>query len=196
MRVLPLLLAPLLLLLVPGRPAAAQWAAASQVNGRNLNTTYFNGSGFTFFANGVVNYTGPLNEVDRGQVPPTLSLVLNDEVFADGGVVSRVADALPESTAYPRLSPQLAEAEVAVGANSLLKVGLGETLPLFVELGSSLVEVTLESVDGQSFSVYPNFRPSVQLPRESGLYNDPDNPNNPNAENAGPTRLGDFVSAF
>lgn len=176
-------------------PAAAQWAVSSQVNSRNLSLSYFNGSGITFFANGVVDYAGPLNTVDQGQVPPTLSLVLNGETFASG-IVSEVADALPTSTAYPRLSPQLEEASVAVGENSLLKVGLGEALPLYVKVGASRVQLTQESVDGQSFSVYPSFQPSLQLPREGGLYSDPTNPDNPNAENAGPTRLDDAVNSF
>jgi hypothetical protein len=103
------------------------------------------------------------------------------------GVVVGIAETLPPSAAYPRLSPELGQAQVAVGDNSVIKTGVGETLPLVVEAGVSQMQLSLESVDGQSLSVYPALRPSLQLPRESGLYNEADNPNNPNAANAGPT---------
>jgi hypothetical protein len=175
-------------------PARAQLAVSSQITARGLNASYANGSGFSLFTTGEVNYTGPLNTAESGVVPPSLSVRLNgDTVFS--GDLPGVADALPERATYPRLSPELREATIDVGSaapgdgSAVLKTGVGETLPLFVELAVSLVNLTVESVDGQSFSVYPRFTPSLQLPRESGLYSDPNDPNNPNAAKAGPTLL-------
>lgn len=185
----------LLLVLLLGllaAPARAQWAAASSVSLRGLNATYANGAGFSIFTTGDVDYSGPLNTAKSGVVPPSVAIRLNGETVFEGDLPG-VAGALPENAVYPRLSPRLRQAQSAVGGDSsaddpsVLKSGLGETLPLFVELGASLVELTLESVDGQSFSVYPRFNPSLQLPRESGLYSDPNDPNNPNAANAGAT---------
>lgn len=167
-------------------PALAQWASATQISRGSLQATYANGSGFSVFTTGDVNYSGPLNVVSEGQVPPTLNISLNGSEVVNGVVVG-IAETLPPSAAYPRLSPELGQAELPVGDNSVIKNGLGETLPLVVEAGVSQMQLSLESVDGQSLSVYPAFRPSLQLPRESGLYNEPDNPNNPNAANAGPT---------
>jgi hypothetical protein len=167
-------------------PAFAQWASATQLSRGSLKATYANGSGFSAFTTGDVNYSGPLNVVSEGQVPPTLSITLNGSEVVNGVVVG-IAETLPPSAAYPRLSPELGQAQVAVGDNSVIKTGVGETLPLVVEAGVSQMQLSLESVDGQSLSVYPALRPSLQLPRESGLYNEADNPNNPNAANAGPT---------
>lgn len=175
-------------------PSQAQWASSSQVSVRSLNATYANGSGFSLATNGEVNYSGPLNTAAAGVVPPSLVLRLNGDTVFEGDLPG-VADALPERAIYPRLSPRLREATLAVGGDpgsdgqTVLKSGIGETLPLFVDVGASLVELSLESVDGQSFSVYPRFSPSLELPRESGLYSDPNNPDNPNAANAGPTVL-------
>lgn len=189
-----LLLGLVLVHAVLASPAQAQLAVSSQVTARGLNATYANGSGFSLFTTGEVNYTGPLNTAESGVVPPSLGIRLNgDTVFS--GDLPGVADALPERATYPRLSPELREATIAVGSTppgedpAVLKSGVGETLPLFVELAVSLVDLTLESVDGQSYSVYPRFSPSLQLPRESGLYSDPNDPNNPNAAKAGPTVL-------
>lgn len=167
-------------------PALAQWASATQLSRGTLKATFANGSGFSAFTTGDVNYTGPLNVVSEGQVPPTLAITLNGGEVVNGVVVG-IAETLPPSAVYPRLSPELGQAQVAVGESSVIKTGLGETLPLVVEAGVTQLHLSLESVDGQSLSVYPGLRPSLQLPRESGLYNEPDNPDNPNAANAGPT---------
>lgn len=167
-------------------PALAQWASATQLSKGTLKATFANGSGFSVFTTGDVNYTGPLNVVTEGQVPPTLTITLNGSEVVNGVVVG-IAETLPPSAAYPRLSPELGQAQVAVGESSVIKTGVGETLPLVVEAGVTQLHLSLESVDGQSLSVYPALRPSLQLPRESGLYNEPDNPDNPNAANAGPT---------
>lgn len=178
----------LLLLAVLASPQAArgQWASATQISQGTLNATYANGGGFSVFTTGDVTHTGPLNVVSEGQVPPTLAITLNGSEVVNGVVVG-LAETLPPSAAYPRLSPELSQAKVEVGQDTVNKFGVGETLPLVVEAGVSQMELSLESVDGQSLSVYPGFRPSLQLPRESGLYADPNNPDNPNAANAGPT---------
>lgn len=197
----PLLLGVLFALLAaPWSPARGQWAAASSVSLRGLNATYANGAGFVLFTTGEVEYSGPLNTAESGVVPPSVAIRLNGDTVFEGDLPG-VAGALPERAVYPRLSPQLREAVIRVGSEppgddpAVLKSGLGETLPLFTELAASLVQLTLESVDGQSFSVYPRFSPSLQLPRESGLYSDPNDPNNPNAANAGPTVLESTTAA-
>ena len=184
----PRVLLLLLLFGVAGAPrsAAAQWASATQINQSTLQASFANGSGFSTFSSGNSTYTGPLNVVNQGQVAPTLTLTLNGQEVVNG-VVSGIADNLPASAAYPRLSPELGQAQVVVGPSSRISAGLGETLPLVNKATATEVQLSLESVDGQSLSVYSPFRPSLQLPRESGLYADPNDPNNPNAENAGPT---------
>lgn len=189
-----LLLGLVLIHAVLAAPGRAQLAVSSQVSSRGLNATYANGAGFSLFTTGEVNYTGPLNTAETGVVPPSLGIRLNGRSVFEGDLPG-VADALPERATYPRLSPGLRDAQIGVGSAAagedpaVLKSGVGETLPLFIELGVSLVDLTLESVDGQSFSVYPRFSPSLQLPRESGLYSDPNDPDNPNAAKAGPTVL-------
>lgn len=175
-------------------PARAQWAASSQVSQRVLNATYANGAGFTLLTAGQVAYDGPINTAEAGVVPPTLAIRLNGATVFDGELTS-LAVALPDRAFYPRLSPRLSEAVIAVGSDTSLTSGLGETLPLFTQLAASQVDLTLHSVDGQSLSVYPRFSPSLPMPRESGLYNDPNNPNNPNAAKAGPTVLESATAA-
>jgi hypothetical protein len=178
----------LLLLGVVGSawPARAQWASATQISKDTLRASFNNGSGFKVSNDGTTLYSGPLNEVSQGQVPPTLTLTLNGQEVVNG-VVPGLAEALPASAAYPRLSPELEQAGVKVGPNTSINTSVGGTLPLVVEAGATQLQLSLESVDGQSLSVYSPFRPSLSLPRESGLYADPNDPNNPNANNAGPT---------
>lgn len=178
-----------------GTAASAQWASASRVTQEGLGATYANGSGFAFFSNGTLDLDGPINEVKTGKVSPTLRITLNGEVV-DEGVSEGVSDELPDRAAYPRLSSAFSDAEISVGDDSLIKAGIGESVPLFTTLSASKLELTIESVDGQSFSVYPRFSPSVSLPRETGLYLDADDPNNPNAENAGATILDELNRVF
>ena len=142
---------------------AAQTSTVTDVVSTNVNTTFFNGSGFSITNNGSrLNYDGPLNSISNESVNPTVQVTINGETLING-VPGGVSESIPNGTVRVNtLSPQLEAATLEIGGSSgSVSLGIGGTVPAYTAAGGSILTRRTETADGQTFSIFPSLQPSV-----------------------------------
>ena len=150
---------------------AAQTTTATDVVSTSFNSTFFNGSGLSITNNGSrLIYDGPLNSVSDQSVNPTLQVTINGQSLING-VPAGVAESLPGGTIRVNtLSPQLETAKLEiVSPKESVSLGIGGTVPSYTAAGGSILNRRSETVNLQTFSIFPNLQPSVFT---SGLFNE------------------------
>ena len=146
-----------------GLHASAQTSTVTDIVSTNVNSTFFNGSGFSITNNGSrLIYDGPLNSITDQSVNPILQITINGETLING-VPAGVRESIPNGTVRVNtLSPQLENARLDVGsANGSVSLGIGGLLPTYTAAGGSILTRRTETADGQTFSIFPNLQPSV-----------------------------------
>lgn len=143
--------------------AKAQTAVVAEVVGASRGFTASRSSGFSFYANGTLDYTGPLNELRP--IDLTGSTIL---YFGDRAVEVRADDALIQSRMpTPQghgntLSAELADSQVPGSEEPRqVEIGYNLILPGITGVSASNTVTKYEQVDGQSFSIFTSFSPSV-----------------------------------
>ena len=142
---------------------AAQTSTVTDVVSTNVNTTFFNGSGFSITNNGSrLNYSGPLNAISNESGIPTVQVTINGESLING-VPGGVSESIPNGTIRVNtLSPQLENARLDIGgSNGSVSLQIGGTIPTYTAAGGSILTRRTETADGQTFSIFPSLQPSV-----------------------------------
>ena len=150
-------------LCLSGLPVAAQTSTVTDVVSTNVNTTFFNGSGFSITNNGSqLNYSGPLNSISTESGVPTVQVTINGETLING-VPGGVSESIPNGTVRVNtLSPQLEAATLEIGGTSgSVSLGIGGLVPTYTAAGGSILTRRSETADGQTFSIFPSLQPSV-----------------------------------
>ena len=144
-------------------PVAAQTSTVTDVVSTSVNTTFFNGSGFSITNNGSrLNYDGPLNSISNESGIPTVQVTINGETLING-VPSGVSESIPNGTIRVNtLSPMLEAATLDIsGSRGSVSLGIGGIVPAYTAAGGSILTRSTETADGQTFSIFPSLQPSV-----------------------------------
>ena len=144
-------------------PVTAQTSTVTDVVSTTVNTTFFNGSGFSITNNGSqLNYSGPLNAISNESGIPTVQVTINGETLING-VPGGVSESIPNGTIQVNtLSPQLENARLDIGgSNRSVSLQIGGTIPTYTAAGGSILTRRTETADGQTFSIFPSLQPSV-----------------------------------
>lgn len=142
-------------------PVQAQTATVVESTTKSLSYTFDNASGFSITNNGTMNYDGPLNQLTGSPCCSSATLTVNgqsttisaDEYEADTGLKAKTQGGMT-------LSSRLDESVIPSDFDSV-------ALQYLVILGGvtkikSTDSLTMqEKVDGQSLSIFPQFKPSV-----------------------------------
>ena len=141
--------------------ARAQSASVSDIQAVSTNVSLVNGGGFAIVNDGSLQYGGPLNAITPLEALPAVRLEINGQVLLDG--VPPEAQQLVEQgrARSNRLSPELVGARIDVSAGDTVMLGIAGREPLPTALGGQVERQRTASVDGQSFSVFPDLQPSV-----------------------------------
>lgn len=145
------------------QPAAAwcQSAAVTLTEAAATTIAYVNGGGFSIVSDGSLRYEGPLNAVVPVDSVDRARIVINDVVLLDG-VPLAVQELVERGESRANtLSPELVNASVELSGRSAVALGIGGRVPTYVELGGTLETQRTVVVSGQSFSIFPDFEPSV-----------------------------------
>jgi hypothetical protein len=144
-------------------PVQAQTSTVTDIVSTNVNSTFFNGSGFSITNNGSrLTYDGALNSISNQSINPTLQVTINGESLING-VPTGVAESIPSGTVrINTLSPQLENARLDIGSsNGSVSLGIGGLVPTYTAAGGSILVRRTETADGQTFSIFPSLQPSV-----------------------------------
>lgn len=142
-------------------PVKAQIATVIDSSSKSLSYTFDNASGFSITNNGTMVYDGPLNQLTGSPCCSSATLTVNgqstkisaDDYEADTGLKAKTQGGMT-------LSSRLDESVIPSDFDSV-------ALQYLVILGGvtkikSTDSLTMqEKVDGQSLSIFPQFRPSV-----------------------------------
>jgi hypothetical protein len=143
-------------------PAAfGQSATVTDVRVTGVNASFANGGGFTIVSDGSLTYGGSLNAI-RSSDPPSLRIELNGEELLNG-VPAPVAEALPLGTVRSNvLSPELQAARLNLDQSPAgVVLGIGGTVATYTAAGATVQTQRIESVGGQTLSIFPDLLPSV-----------------------------------
>jgi hypothetical protein len=151
----------LTLVLAGGSQAWAQSARVSDIQASSTNVTTVNGGGFSIVSDGGLSYHGPLNAITPLDGAIGVRIVINDQVLLDG--VPAEVQALVDSgrARVNSLSPELVNTRPDVSSSDTVMLGIGGRVPMPIAIGGSIESLHSVEVDGQSWSVFPDFLPSV-----------------------------------
>jgi len=148
---------------IGGLPVAAQTSTVTDVVSTTVNSTFFNGAGFSITNNGSrLNYDGPLNAISNESGIPTVQVTINGETLING-VPGGVAESIPNETIRVNsLSPQLEAATLEIsGSKGSVSLQIGGTVPTYTAAGGAILTRRTETADGQTLSIFPSLQPSV-----------------------------------
>lgn len=141
--------------------ALAQSATVTEIQAISNNITSVNGGGFSIVNDGSLIYGGPLNAITTLAEVTGARVVLNDVVLLDG-VPAEVQALVDNGSARSNaLSPELVQARIDVSGRDKVMLGIGGRLPMPTAIGGSIESLRTVQVSGESFSVFPDFLPSV-----------------------------------
>lgn len=141
--------------------AQAQSATMAEIQALATNVTVVNGGGFGIVSDGSLLYDGPLNAITPLPAFPEVRVVINERVLLEG-LPMAVQDLVDSGQARRNgLSAELVRARVDVSERDTVMLGIAGREPMPTALGGGIEVQRSEQVSGQSFSVFPDFLPSV-----------------------------------
>lgn len=152
-----------LIAMIAMHPAAAwsQSAAVTLTEAVGTNITDVNGGGFSIVSDGSLRHQGPLNAVVPIDSVDRARIVINDVVLMNGVPLAVQEQVESGERRANTLSPDLVNASMDLGDQNNVAVGIGGQVPTYVKLGGILESQRSVVMSGQSFTTFPDNKPSV-----------------------------------
>jgi hypothetical protein len=143
--------------------AAAQTATVIESTSSKQAYTFSNSSGFSITNNGTMVYDGPLNQLTGAPCCNSATLTVNGEsIKVSSDDFSRDTRLSPSQGEGNTLSSRLSDAVIpAKPTVNRIDLQYSITVGGVTRLSASESRSIQEKVDAQSFSIFPQFSPSV-----------------------------------